>query len=306
MGPKGGFVGLVVGAMIALPGVTPAAQATMPGHNGLVAFDPGARGIATLNPNGNGVAQYLTTGAIDFDPAWTADGKRIFFAREIRRGDQAGYGIFSVRVANKHLHQYTPISWDLVYESPWPLPKRGFVFVRGPLVGPRQVYKQIGKRVTRLTNSTTSNSCPVPSPDGSQIAFVRDGRGLMVMNVDGTSKRVVAPATSRTCIDWSPDGSLVAGTISVPDEEAMMVVLANVTTGQQTVLPETESGETGIGSIAFSPDGTELLVVQYSGYGDWLATYSLQGTGAPPIPYVAQDEATSYFGRAEWQAVKKA
>src|SRR5919197_4654520 len=86
MGFRSGFVALVAGVMMALPGVAPAAHATSPGQNGLIAFGPGGSIIATLDPHGDGVADYLTTGAHDGDPAWTAGGHRIFFVRSFESG----------------------------------------------------------------------------------------------------------------------------------------------------------------------------------------------------------------------------
>jgi hypothetical protein len=96
---------------------------------------------------------------------------------------------------------------------------------------------------------------------------------------------------------------MVAGAVQDPDGVSQDVVLVNVSTGQQTVLPSTQSGEAGLGSVGFSPNGKRLLVVQYSGFGNSLLAYSLDGSNPRQIPYRAQDEATSYFGRAEWQPV---
>src|SRR5919197_2894108 len=131
---RAGKVAVLAAALMALPGVTPAAQATSPGQNGLLAFDPGGYTIATLDPSGNGVADYLPTGARDGDAAWTANGNRIFFARTLFSG---GSEIVSVHVADKRLREYPPISFSEVYAQPWPLPGGGFVFARGPQFGTR-------------------------------------------------------------------------------------------------------------------------------------------------------------------------
>jgi Tol biopolymer transport system component len=305
---KAGMAILVAAALVALPGVTPAAHATSPGQNGLISFDPGGSTIATLDPHGNGVADYLTTGAHDGDPAWTAGGHRIFFVHSFQSGGDTGYEVLSVRVADKRLREYMPISWNKPIFDPWPVPGGGFVYSQRPSdFGVLQIFRQaggLGSEVTQLTNTTSrDNVCPVPSPDGSRIAFVRSGRGLFVMKADGSGKTLLGPGVLPTCIDWAPNGSMIAGAVQDPDGESQDVVLLNVSTGQQTILSSTQSGFAGFGSVSFSPNGRRLLVVQYSGFGDTMMTYSLQGTNPRLIPYHAQDEATGYFSRAEWQPV---
>lgn len=67
----------------------------------------------------------------------------------------------------------------------------------------------------RLTDANAIEGLPTLSPDGSQIAYHRNG-DLWVMNSDGTNQRMVAAvgplapggAVQRTC--WSPDGNRIA------------------------------------------------------------------------------------------------
>jgi Tol biopolymer transport system component len=67
-----------------------------------------------------------------------------------------------------------------------------------------------GGNETRLTNTPTRDASPVWSPDGSQIAFSRDGN-IWVMNANGSAQReLMRDPVSSCCLDWSPDGSQIA------------------------------------------------------------------------------------------------
>ena len=71
-----------------------------------------------------------------------------------------------------------------------------------------------GSGVTNITNTSTNESVPRWSPDGSQIAFTsnRDGDyDIHVMNADGTNPRNLTqnPANEEYCA-WSPDGKKIA------------------------------------------------------------------------------------------------
>jgi dipeptidyl aminopeptidase/acylaminoacyl peptidase len=76
------------------------------------------------------------------------------------------------------------------------------------------VVKPDGTGLTRLTHSSGSDTSPAWSPDGQQIAFVRNtgtGRSIVVMNADGSDQRVIAAAPSGGSHPaWSPDGSTIA------------------------------------------------------------------------------------------------
>ena len=67
-----------------------------------------------------------------------------------------------------------------------------------------------GKRKTRLTATTASDTAPAWSPDGQTIAFNRnegDNR-LVIINADGTNPRQVSTSLplSAAEIEWSPEG----------------------------------------------------------------------------------------------------
>ncbi len=75
-----------------------------------------------------------------------------------------------------------------------------------------------GTALTKLTQNTVADRDPAWSPDGSKIAFVRDGcsgtcRNLWVMNTDGTGELQLTNEPSSVADanpSWSPDGTTIA------------------------------------------------------------------------------------------------
>jgi len=79
------------------------------------------------------------------------------------------------------------------------------------------VYDFATSRETPLTNGRTHNVSPRFSPDGKQVAFLRDGRELCVVSVDTRQVRVLAqgvfgrpPFFLERPIAWAPDGRWIA------------------------------------------------------------------------------------------------
>ena len=73
-----------------------------------------------------------------------------------------------------------------------------------------------GTNVTRLTGSRNTY-LPAWSPDGSRIAFKTIGRGLDVINADGTNRIKLADQLEfdmlqQYPVSWSPDGSRIVFT----------------------------------------------------------------------------------------------
>jgi Tol biopolymer transport system component len=66
-----------------------------------------------------------------------------------------------------------------------------------------------GTGFTQLTTSKLDTGLPLPSPDGSLIAFSRPG-GAAVMNADGSESRPLRGCAASTAQSWSPDSSHLA------------------------------------------------------------------------------------------------
>jgi hypothetical protein len=120
---------------------------------------------------------------------------------------------------------------------------------------------------------------PAWSPDGSRIAFIRNG-DLHVMNADGSATTNLTPDFVPTISDpdWSPDGSRIAFAAS----NQIYTIGAGGTPGP-TQLNPTAPGNRG--NPSWSPDGSRIAYARGPGAspsaGVW--TINANGTGEGPL-----------------------
>jgi dipeptidyl aminopeptidase/acylaminoacyl peptidase len=101
-----------------------------------------------------------------------------------------------------------------------------------------------GADPVQLTFHPSFDLAPDWSPDGSRLAFSRDGV-IHVMSTDGTELRAFHEGTSP---DWSPDGTLIAF-------ERINRIFVFEPDGNQTALFKGEGS-----APAWSPDGSKIAV----------------------------------------------
>ena len=143
---------------------------------------------------------------------------------------------------------------------------------------------------------------PAWSPDGSRIAFVREGyqaeRGIYVMAADGSRARLIVPfrgpdvATGRRTShavgpQWSPDGQTLAYVVNEWAWQAIEGLPRNVLYTVRSDGSELrrvaavvyEYSFTPMGPPAWSPDGQRLAFEMDEGSGSHLYTVRPDGTG---------------------------
>ncbi len=114
----------------------------------------------------------------------------------------------------------------------------------------------------RLTDNPANDYSPAWSPDGQQIAFLRDlggGRSavLLVPPIGGSERTLIEVSASRSItarnpsLAWHPSGKHLA----IVDRNAIVVVAIGTREKQQLTFPEAASDE----GPAFSPDGRKLV-----------------------------------------------
>jgi hypothetical protein len=139
-----------------------------------------------------------------------------------------------------------------------------------------EIYSALpdGSGLLRLTNRAGFDSEPMPSPDGTRIAFVRDG-DIAVMNADGSG--VIDLGAPGEFPAWSPDGSRIAyiETSGLVMGDAIRVMRADGT--HDFAIADFAPGSVYV--FDWSPDGSTLtLSVLYNGH--WhIATMSADGRG---------------------------
>jgi Tol biopolymer transport system component len=114
-----------------------------------------------------------------------------------------------------------------------------------------------GTGLTQLTHNEFEDSSPVPSPDGTLIAFSSDAGGAAVMNAGGSGRRSIRGCS--TTFSWSPDSRRVVCDAAGADA----ISVADVATGAVTRIAET--GE----DPAWSPDGRSIA---FADRGLWLVS----------------------------------
>jgi Tol biopolymer transport system component len=125
-------------------------------------------------------------------------------------------------------------------------------------------YDFVSGNETRLTDQPLNDVTPHFSPDGKQVAFVRDGRELRVLDLESRRERLLAtgvldraPFTSSRSFAWSPDGRWIAylDTKTKGFTNAFLVAVSGGAPTQLSFLANAFAG-----TVSWAPSGTYLVV----------------------------------------------
>jgi Tol biopolymer transport system component len=116
--------------------------------------------------------------------------------------------------------------------------------------------KAVGsEKELQVTNDPSVDSWPAWSPDGSQIAFVRNGEVLLVSSLGGPPRKI---AESSGRIAWVPDGLALLVLQKTSQFGAQSVFRVSLATGQKQRLTFPRDISIGERNMAMSPDGRTL------------------------------------------------
>jgi len=203
---------------------------------GQPAVSPDARRIAfvrdrtiwVMRRDGSGQRR-LTSGHEDITPAWSPDGRRIYFSRLVERRDELGsyefaWPIFRMRADGSVAKQLThPDAWDhgVCHVSPAPSPDgRVIAFAtfsecdRGYGVGISAIGPNGSRVDLKRFDMTDAGFDPAWSSDGRSLAFTvlnewEGSVGIAVARSDGSRAiRVYRRPAAKPA--WSPDGEWIA------------------------------------------------------------------------------------------------
>ena len=261
---------------------SPAAHATPRGKDGLLLFlrpVGGQSQIFAARADGTHIKQltHLTdSGAAD--AAWSADGKRIAFARDYNVGKPTEHlDIYTMNADGTNLRG---MGLKGLNGSPiWFPDGKRLLFGR---IGGVWVIPATGGTPQRKLKIAGDFEAPALSPDGRQVAFIRhkgSKSDLVVATLSSGRLKAVTPWSVGALpkIDWSPDGSLLVsrndeGVFTVKSDGSNLTMLVK---------------GSDLCSESFSPDGTKVLYVDHcstGGVSSHLLTVNLDGTSVMRIP----------------------
>lgn len=190
----------------------------------------------------------------DFDPAWSADSKDIYFTSSrlphlsiwrIKVAGGRGVNQITVRDANDFNPNVSPDGKKIVFTS-------GNVKLKDTLYGKKVKYDPTlwiadidGSRMTQIG----SGNNPKWSPDGKKILFhglAGDNYDIWMINPDGTDlTQITTDSADDKDASWSPDGTKIIfasdreGTFEVkPNFDIWLIDLKGAGTTQLTFNPE--------------------------------------------------------------------
>ena len=247
-----------------------------------IAFDnylQGEYGIETADPDGGDIVR-LTDGVNDSWASWSPDGTRI---------------LFSSTLYDSSIEQCLP-GFPHEYRC------RTDIYVMDP----------DGSDVIRLTDDPAGEFMARWSPDGSRIAFVREGdlragsyEAVYTMLPDGTDVRRISSGDGGSDFwpSWSPDGTRVV-TAAIRNEHWGIWSVEADGSNEHMIL-----GGTGAGYVdnpVWSPDGSLIAFVGNLAVDDYSpedALYVMRPDGSGVTP-IADAPRVGVTGDIAWQPVE--
>ena len=239
------------------------------GSDALVAFFSNALGLSAIfvvSPNGTGLRNLTPTGAFEYNPVWSPDGRRLLFAKSGDLWVMDAQGAGRVQLADGQFgiehHRWSPDGRMIAYVDGRP---QGL-----DVIAELWVMQADGSGKRRLAENATD---PSWSSDGTRLAYVSEQLPVIqirLINVDGTGD---VPLTTRQSFQpaWSPDGSRIAF-VTLGDKQMFLVNPDG--TGEVGLTPAGTEDD----SPTWSPDGRKIAFNTGSDESD-VAVMNADGSG---------------------------
>ena len=137
----------------------------------------------------------------------------------------------------------------------------------------------------RLTHAGLLDSSPVWSPDGSQIAFVREqldrSTTVMLISSTGGPERPIAETDSRF-VSWSPTGDSLLITRKIPGQPNFELWAVAVASGARRMITAAGEYMDGWERFAYSPNGSLLAYAAWNQSKGPAELYVRDSSGGQP------------------------
>src|SRR5689334_1820018 len=189
-------------------------QVSCLGQSQVIAFTANAPGLLAafvVSPDGSGLTNLTPDTLLERDPVWSPDGRQLLVVRV-----DPSFLFEALYVMNADGSNRTElVSAASVVDYRWSPDGTRIAFSLGHTVGSQLVsdlwvMQADGSRKMKLDSDAEA---PTWSPDGSQIAYVRDvgSPQVRIVGSSGGGEHRLTPDSLRTIQPaWSPDGSLIA------------------------------------------------------------------------------------------------
>ena len=228
---------------------------------GVWTFDPSTRAarqvpIRLKGARASSVAERprLTTGFSDL--VLSPDGRKVgFVARGI---------LFAASAKDPGDATRVTTAPGIVSQPAWAQDSRRIAYVAARQGTQRiYLYDFTTNRETALTTSAGIDVSPVFSPDGSQLAFLRDRRELRVLTLAANTERLLATGALSDALNspspvWAPDGKWIA-VFAIGAKSFTNVNLVPVTETAGPLRPVSFLANVFANAIAWSPDGRTIF-----------------------------------------------
>ena len=114
-----------------------------------------------------------------------------------------------------------------------------------------------GGQPRRITTDSAGDTFPVWSPDGTHLAFIRRGKGIVIADRLGGGERFLT-AAYPTFLVWSPDGGHLVYCDWAQPGDRLALYSADARTGARRQITDPPAGSTGDIYADFSNDGKRL------------------------------------------------
>jgi Tol biopolymer transport system component len=268
---------LCVGTTLAL---APSALATFPGKNGRIAFvhteRGGLREVYKMRADGSH-QRHLANG---YAPAFSPSGRKVLFKR--RGSDYPSDYLYTIRANGTRLRRiphtkrsfegsFAPSGKRIVF-SGWPHNQYGRFFL--------YTVRIDGSHRKRIPHSQNAGG-PQFSPNGRWIVF-GSGRGLGLIQPDGTHRRPLTALNGEPIADRSPDFSpgsrRIVFTRETPTKWGIYTIRKDGTHLRRVYEVLRTNGV--IADPVFSPDGRKIAFSRRESSWDYRRVYSIRPDGS--------------------------